>query len=98
MRVFGLTHGNVTQLERKLYLFLYFGGWITVLIDVLPDLLSFVGTSLFWLFSSLCGASCKLRWCEAVKARVWSLGVVVDPPCFDDFAGFGQASEQMLVG
>ena len=45
----------------------------------------------------LCGASCKLRWCEAVKARVWSLGVVVDPPCFDDFAGFGQASEQMLV-
>ena len=45
----------------------------------------------------LCGASCKLRWCEAVKARVWSLGVVVDPPCFDDFAGFGQASKQMLV-
>jgi|RhiMethySRZTD1v2_1073278.scaffolds.fasta_scaffold183222_1 hypothetical protein len=45
----------------------------------------------------LCEASCKLRWCEAVKARVWSLGVVVDPPCFDDFAGFGQASKQMLV-
>ena len=28
---------------------------------------------------------------------MWSLGVVVDPPCFDDVAGFGQAREQMLV-
>ena len=63
---------------------------------MLPDLPSFIGRVLV-LVMPLCGASCKLRWCEAVKARVWSLGVVVDPPCFDDFAGFGQASKQMLV-
>ena len=28
---------------------------------------------------------------------MWSCGVVVDPPGFDDPAGLGQAGEQMLV-
>lgn len=43
------------------------------------------------------GAGCKLRGCEPVEARVWSFGIVVDPPRFDDPAGFDQAREQMLV-
>ena len=28
---------------------------------------------------------------------MWSLGVVVDPPCFDDLARLRQAGEQVLV-
>ena len=40
-----------------------------------------------------CGAGCKLRWCEPVEARVRSLGVVFDPPCFDDPAGFDEVRE-----
>mgnify|MGYP003346125094 FL=1 len=45
----------------------------------------------------LYGACCKLHWCEPVQARVRSHGIVVDPPCFDDPACFGQAAEQMFV-
>src|SRR5262249_38538454 len=30
----------------------------------------------------LVGACCELSWCEPVKARVCSVCVVVDPPCF----------------
>ena len=45
----------------------------------------------------LCGACCKLRRCEPTKARVWSLGVVVDPPCFDDPSGLAKVREQVLV-
>ena len=42
-------------------------------------------------------ACCKLRRCEPVQARVWSSGVVVDLPCFDDPSGFGKVAEQVLV-
>ena len=45
----------------------------------------------------LVGASYKLRRCESVKARVWLPGIVVDPPGFDDPAGFSEIGEQMLV-
>ena len=43
------------------------------------------------------GPCCKLRRCEPAEARVRSLGVVVDLPCFDDPSRVGQAAEQMLV-
>ena len=43
------------------------------------------------------GAGCKLRRCEAVQARVWSSGVVVDLPCFDDPARFSEVGEEMFV-
>lgn len=42
-------------------------------------------------------ACCKLCRCEPIEARVWSFGVVVDPPCFDDPARLRQVGEQMLV-
>jgi len=35
----------------------------------------------------LSGAGCELGWYELVEARVQSVGVVVDPPFFDDLAG-----------
>ena len=35
--------------------------------------------------------------CEAVEARVWSPVIVVDPPSFDDPAGFSETGEQMFV-
>jgi hypothetical protein len=43
------------------------------------------------------GAGCKLRWREPFEARVRSVGVVVDPPFFDEPAGLRQVCEQMLV-
>ena len=45
----------------------------------------------------LIGACCELDWCEPVEARVWSVGVVVDPPFLDDLAGFVEIGEQMFV-
>jgi len=45
----------------------------------------------------LAGVGCKLRGCKPVEARVWSLGIVVDPPSFDDSAGFSETGEQMFV-
>ena len=45
----------------------------------------------------LVGACCELRRCEPAKARVRSLGVVVDPPCFDDLTRLRKIAEQMLV-
>src|SRR5215510_551073 len=45
----------------------------------------------------LIGACCELGWCEPVEARVWSVGVVVDPPVFDDPASLAEVGEQMLV-
>lgn len=45
----------------------------------------------------LCGAGCELDWREASEARVRSVGVVVNPPVFDQPAGLRQAGEQVLV-
>ena len=45
----------------------------------------------------LTGAGCKLVWCEPVQTRVWSVGVVVDPPIFDDFAGLWQVAKEVFV-
>jgi hypothetical protein len=39
----------------------------------------------------------KLGWGEPVEARVRSVGVVVDPPFFDDPACLGEAGEEVLV-
>ena len=35
------------------------------------------------------GAGCELHWGEPVEARVRAVGVVVDPPFFDDPARLG---------
>jgi hypothetical protein len=43
------------------------------------------------------GACCELSRCEPVEARVRSVGVVVDPPLFDDPAGLAEVSEHVLV-
>ena len=43
------------------------------------------------------GACCELGWCEPVEARVRSVGVVVDPPFFDDLARLVEVGEQVLV-
>lgn len=43
------------------------------------------------------GAGCELGWCEPVEARVWPVGVVVDPPCFDDLAYLDEVGEQGFV-
>ena len=45
----------------------------------------------------LIGACCELSWCEPVEARVWSVGIVVDPPFFDDLACLAEVGEQVLV-
>src|SRR6266478_10033295 len=45
----------------------------------------------------LIGACCELNWCEPVEARVWSVGVVVDPPFFDNLACLAEVREQVLV-
>ena len=44
-----------------------------------------------------CGACCELSRCEPVEARVRSVGVVVDPPFFDDVARLLDVGEQVLV-
>ena len=43
------------------------------------------------------GACCELSWCEPVQARVRAVGVVVDPPFFDDLARLLEIAEQVLV-
>ena len=43
------------------------------------------------------GACCELSRCEPVEARVRSVGVVVDPPFFDDPARLLEVGEQVLV-
>jgi hypothetical protein len=43
------------------------------------------------------GACCELSWCEPVEARVRSVGVVVDPPFFDDLTRLLEVDEQVLV-
>ena len=45
----------------------------------------------------LIGACCELSRCEPVEARVRSVGVVVDPPVFDDPAGLAEVREHVLV-
>ena len=45
----------------------------------------------------LIGACCELSWCEPVEARVRSVDVVVDPPCFDDVTRLVEVGEQVLV-
>src|SRR3954451_10558052 len=45
----------------------------------------------------LIGACCELSWCEPVEARVRSVGIVVDPPCFDDLTRLFEITEQVLV-
>ena len=45
----------------------------------------------------LVGVGCKLRGCKPVEPRVWSPGIVVDPPSFGDPAGFSETGEQMFV-
>ena len=45
----------------------------------------------------LCGACCELGRCEPVEARVRSVGVVVDPPFFDDLTRLVEVGEQVLV-
>ena len=45
----------------------------------------------------LSGACCELRRCKPSQARVWSSGVVVGPPCFDDLPGLGKVAERVLV-
>ena len=45
----------------------------------------------------LIGACCEHSWCKPVEARVRSVGVVVDPPFFDDPARLAQVREHMLV-
>ena len=63
--------------------------------DVLPNLPSFIRQSVSVL--PLIGACCELGWCEPVKARVRSVGVVVDPPFFDDLTRVLESIKQMLV-
>jgi hypothetical protein len=46
---------------------------------------------------SLRGACCELSRCEPVEARVRSVGVVVDPPFFDDLTRLLEVGEQVLV-
>ena len=36
-------------------------------------------------------------WCQSAKRCMWSLPVVIDPPVFDDFSGFGQVAEDVFV-
>ena len=43
------------------------------------------------------GACCKLIRCEPVEARVRSVGVVVDPPVFDDLTRLVEIGEQVFV-
>ena len=43
------------------------------------------------------GACCELSWREPVEARVRSVGVVVDPPFFDDLARLVEVGEQVFV-
>jgi hypothetical protein len=43
------------------------------------------------------GACCELSWGEPVQARVRSVGVVVDPPFFDDLARLLDVGEQVFV-
>ena len=45
----------------------------------------------------LIGACCELRRCEPIEARVRSVGVVVDPPFFDDPACLAEVREHVLV-
>ena len=45
----------------------------------------------------LIGACCELSWCEPIEARVRSVGVVVDPPFFDDLARLAEVREHVLV-
>jgi len=45
----------------------------------------------------LSGSGGELDRCEASDARVRSVGVVVDPPFFDELAGLRQVGEQMFV-
>ena len=43
------------------------------------------------------GACCELSWCEPIEARVRSVGIVVDPPFFDDLARVLEIGEQVFV-
>ena len=42
-------------------------------------------------------ACCELSRCEPVEARVRSIGVVVDPPFFDDLARLLEVGEEVFV-
>jgi hypothetical protein len=43
------------------------------------------------------GPVCKFVWCEPVEARVRSVLVVINPPCFDDVLGVAVAGEDVFV-
>jgi hypothetical protein len=45
----------------------------------------------------LVGAGCKSCWREPVQARVWALGVVIDPPSLYEPSRRHQAAEEVLV-
>ena len=45
----------------------------------------------------LIGACCELSWCEPIEALVRSIGVVVDPPFFDDPSRLAEVREHVLV-
>lgn len=45
----------------------------------------------------LLGPGCKLSRHDPVKARVGLLGVVVDPPVFDNLPGMSIVGEQVLI-
>ena len=86
--------GNPANLIQSENYITYYGSGTDNTADVLPGVTSFRGRSV--LVMPLVGACCKLRWCEPAKARVWSRGVVVDAPGFDDPASLGEIGEQMF--
>jgi hypothetical protein len=45
----------------------------------------------------LIGACCELGGCEPVEARARSVGVVVDPPVFDNLPCLVEVAEHVLV-
>jgi hypothetical protein len=45
----------------------------------------------------LIAACCELGRREPVHARIRSVGVVVDPPVFDDLTGLVEVAEHVLV-
>ena len=39
----------------------------------------------------------ELGWCLPVQGRMWSIRVVIDPPCFDDPARLSEVAEQVFI-
>ena len=64
--------------------------WITWLVDFQPARSGADRVPLI-------GACCELSGCEPVEARVRSVGVVVDPPVFDDPACLAEVREHVSL-